>query len=328
MRPFRKKTPVQTPTASANELAAIVFTEHDGDPVAELVEDAMRARDWTTVKEVFSRPLTSRERSGYLRYVADIEGLETWIDDIVRAEPESTLPLLVKGKRAIFWAWEIRGGGSASSVPAEAWPIFRKRLKLAENCFDDVLARDPRDIDALANLVTLAGARSLGIEEVRERFANASAVDPFHLDAHTTMLQQVCRKWSGSSAEMFEFARSRAALGSGTALPVLIALAHLEEWLDNEDDGTYMERPEVGDELVAAAHQSIWHPDYRPVGGVAADVNAFAYAFGLADRFTEAQRCFDTIGEDRITRRPWSYGGRPANIFCNIRSYVADNVNK
>jgi hypothetical protein len=320
MWPFKGKK-----SAQAAE-APIEFHRFDGDPAAERVERAMRQRDWATVREIFAGPITPRQRTLYLRLASDVTGLQDWIDDLVRAEPDSTLPLLVKGSHAIHWAWEIRGSGRASTVPQEAWPIFRKRLKLAEDTLDAVLDRDPKDSDALAQLITLGSARSLGIDEVRRRFANAIAVDPLHMGAHSTMLQQVCRKWSGSSAEMFEFARSRAALGPGTSLPMLIADAHIEEWLDNDRESEYFEQAEVGDELVAAAHQSIWHPDYRPVGGSPNDLNHFAMAFALADRFTEAQRCFDVIGEHLVTRFPWSYYGDSTAMYRKLRRYVASSA--
>jgi hypothetical protein len=87
-----------------------------------------------------------------------------------------------------------------------------------------------------------------------------------------------------------------------------------------------MERPEVGDELAVMAQQSIWHPDYRETIKTPALWNDFAMAFSLADRFPEAERCFERIGDTLVTRQPWAYRGKAERSFLKLRSYVRDNL--
>ena len=65
------------------------------------------------------------------------------------------------------------------------------------------------------------------------RFAQVVRRHPTHLVAHQQMLQFLCRKWFGSTEEMFDFARTAAAKApAGSLLPELVVVAHIEHWLD------------------------------------------------------------------------------------------------
>lgn len=315
MWPFRRKQ-------SAVERVVIDPFRHD--PVAHRVREAMTARDWDTVRRVFGEPLADHRRSFYLDIAAESPGVRDWIDDVIRAHPDETLPLLVRGVNFIDWAWELRGSGYSNTVAEDKWATIRKRLKLAEDSFDEAVALDPKCVDALEWLIVLANSRSLGQAEKWRRFEALIAVAPAHPAGHSAMLQAVAPKWGGSIEEMFRYARERAATGPGTSLPSLIAKAHLEEWLRRDDGNEYMERPEVGEELAHAAAQSIWHLDFD--GDSVGLHNTFGYAFALADRFAEAERCFALIGDDHVTRQPWSYGGRPEEVYPRMRDYVRSRL--
>lgn len=320
MWPFRKK---RTPDP---EGPTIVIDPFQRDPIARQVHDAMAARDWDTVRRVFDGPLTEHQRSRYLDAATHAPGVPEWIETVCRDHPAATLPLLVRGINAIFWAWELRGSGYAHTVAQDKWATIGQRLKLAENCLDEVVERDPACAEAREYLISLAMARSLGMEEKWKRFEALVAVAPTHDGGHRAMLQALAAKWGGSTEEMFRFARERAAFAPGTALPGLIAQAHLEEWLRRDDGDAYMEQAEVGEELVHAAEQSIWHPAFEPAGGTVALLNTFAYALSLADRFTEAERCYARIGDDLVTAHPWDYYGHPVRKFIAMRDYVRSRL--
>jgi hypothetical protein len=75
--------------------------------------------------------------------------------------------------------------------------------------------------------------------------------------------------------------------------------------------------------LVAAAHQSLWHPDYRPSLFTTVLLNSFAFAFSLADRYVEAERCYLELGDHRVTNRPWDeHDDGPKIGFVTWRDYV------
>ncbi|WP_155371979.1 tetratricopeptide repeat protein [Catellatospora vulcania] len=317
MWPFRKKVRA-APEESPPEITIDPFL---GDADARRLSMHLGNRDWAAARAIVMNP--DPVLHGYYAGIASTKsGLMEWIDDAVRSDPDPTVPLLVKGLAAISWAWDARGSGYASSVTEEGWKLFRQRLVLAENCLDEVLDRDPGNVKALAGLITLASARSKGLAEIQRRFDAVIAIDPTNESAHATMLQAVCRKWSGSSELMFRFARERAAAFPGTGLPGLIAEAHIEEWLSRKKEDEYLEQREVGDELVAAAESSIWHPDYRRTPNTPYVWNAFAMAFALGDHFTEAERCFALIGDAFVTDDPWYYHGKAERSFVKLRDYT------
>lgn len=306
MWPFRRK-------ATAPPISIDPFL---GDPEARRLSDALAKHDWTACREILNTRDSDR-LSFYMEIAADAPGVQDWIEGPIRDEPQSTLPLLVRGAHAVFWAWEARGTGLSDSVSREQWNVWFKRLKLAEDCLDEVIERDPTCVEAWHYLVILGRARQLPIEERWRRFNALVEIDPHHLYGHEQMLSNLMAKWSGSSELMFDFAHSRSAGAAGTSIPVLIALAHLEHRIRN-GGSDYMERPEVGEELVAAAQQSIWHPAYRRSIVTPTVWNAFALAFALADRFGEANRLFDEIGDDLVSERPWN----SVDHFLRLREYV------
>lgn len=312
MWPFRKKTQLSVKSVTADPFL--------GDARAKQLHEALVAGDWATARGILTAPMVNDDRAFYLEIAANVPGVQDWIEGPIRDEPHSSLPLLVRGAHAVFWAWEARGTGMGETVTEESWKVWFRRLKLAEDCLDEAVEKDPKCLEAWHFLVILGRARQLPKAERWRRFHQLIEIDPCHHYGHDQMLQNLCAKWSGSAEEMFAFARDRAATAPGTALPALIASAHLEHRFRN-GGVEYMERPEVGDEIVAAAHQSIWHPAYQRTLATPFLWNRFALAFALADRFAEAERCFQAIGTQYFADSGWE----PSD-FVRLRGYVADNL--
>lgn len=215
----------------------------------------------------------------------------------------------MRGAHGVYWAWEARGAALASQTSQEQFREFFRRLKMAENCLDEVVERDPTDATAWSFLVTSGMGRQVDRAEVERRFAGAIRQHPWHQRAHTAMLQYLCRKWYGSHEEMFAFARQAAARSpAGSPLAALVADAHIEYWLDlpSGDDAKYMSQPEVVAELNAAANHSVRHPAFQRRPGWPAVHNTFAFAFACAGAWREAAEQFDIIG-DQLTEWPWRY---------------------
>jgi hypothetical protein len=189
-----------------------------------------------------------------------------------------------------------------------------------------VVAREPGNAEAWHWLIVLGRARQVSKEERWRRYAGLVAADPTNYYGHVQMLEGLMAKWSGSAAEMFDFARHTAQAHAGTHLPVLVVHAHLEHRWNSDDDDDYMERPEVGEEIVAAAQASIWHPSYRPSLFTTLLLNTFAFALAKADRYVEAERCFADLGDHRVYPRPWTGDGGPAKSFLHWRRYVIESL--
>ncbi|MDG6104145.1 hypothetical protein Daura_12100 [Dactylosporangium aurantiacum] len=315
MWPFRRR--------AADRVERLDIDPAQGDPEATRLIAAAKRGDWRAAAEFLRGVEHPDDRAFYCRVLGEHAGDGAWIDEWIAAEtgPGKATALTVKGQHAIDWAWRARGNGTAATVSEEAFKLFSRHLGIAEECLDDATGLDADDPTPWAALVTLGRARQVGLDETRRRFDEAVRRYPWHRDAHTQLLQQLCRKWSGSHELMHEFAESAAAAAPpGSPLGVLVADAHIEHWMDlpEGEDGEYMRSPEVGERLRLAADRSVRHPRYERRPGWAAGDNAFAMAFTLnGDRPAAAER-FDALG-DRVTRWPWSYMAVPDVAFTRAR---------
>jgi hypothetical protein len=184
MWPFRRRR------ASVESL---MVDPAQGDPVAARLIAAGKQGDWRTLSELLSTVEHPDDHLFYVRMAAQNPGVERWIDDWVAAEPRSALPLLVKGAHAIDWAWEARGGGRANTVTDDGWKLFFKRLRLAEDCLDEVTERAPDSPTPWSFLVILGRGRQLGTDETRRRFEEVRRRYRWHVEAHEQMLRSCVR---------------------------------------------------------------------------------------------------------------------------------------
>lgn len=318
MWPFRRgpKTPALDPTF--------------GDPHRKMLIKALKKRQWKWARALFDLAADQDETAYLMEATGQVPDIQDWIHEWIDAEPESTLPVLVAGCHAVFWAWEARGGKRARYTSAEQFRLFHQRLHYAESMLQRVLVSEPDNVTARAWLVTSARGLQLSKEVARERFEAVTRLHPGHVVAHEQRLQYLCAKWSGSHEEMFDFARSAAAAaGPNSLVHEIVAVAHLERWLDMErDEGKdYMCSDEVRAELLAAAENSIFHPDYIPAGpGWAPRVASFAITLELADEFGAAAHAFALL-DGMVTEWPWQYIGDPVEWFTISRDYVTENLN-
>ncbi|GLW30144.1 DUF4034 domain-containing protein [Actinoplanes regularis] len=295
-----------------------------GDPRARALLTALRTADRATVREIFTATTDPDERAFLMVAADDVPGVQDWIGQWIADEPESTLPVLIRGCHAVSWAWEARGSRRANVTSKSSFQEFFRRLRIAENCLDEVIERDPDEVLAWTWLTTSARGRQIPAEQAAARFREVTKRAPFLLHAHEQRLQYLCRKWFGSHQEMFAFAReATASAPAGHPLPGVLASAHIEYWLDlpaGQDD-TYMTTPAVRADLIAAAEKSVLHPDFVKVAGWATRANTLAMALHMGQEFAHAARVFDVIG-DNVTEWPWFYRtlfGGPARKFAQAR---------
>ncbi|WP_406079793.1 DUF4034 domain-containing protein [Micromonospora sp. NBC_00858] len=316
MWPFtkRSKDPVLDPTF--------------GDPHRKALIRALEKRNWKFARELLTMAADPDEMAFLMEAVGRVDGIQDWIGDWIDAEPESTLPVLVAGCHAVYWAWDARGGKRAKYTTADQFKGFHERLHYAETLLQRVLTREPDNVTARAWLVTSARGLGIGAVEARQRFEAVTRLHPGHVVAHEQRLQYLCAKWSGSHEEMFDFARGAAtAAGPNSLLHELVAVAHVEKWdaSEREEGNEYIVSDEVRAELLAAADNSIFHPDYIPAGpGWAPRVAVFAMAFELADEFDAAWHAFALL-DGLVTEWPWQILGDPVEKFTASRDYVTAN---
>ncbi|MFE2413951.1 hypothetical protein ACFXDE_37050 [Kitasatospora sp. NPDC059408] len=297
-----------------------------GDDAVRVMLGQAAAGDWTALRPALAAVEDEADRTWILGALADVDGVEAWTARAVTDHPDDALPLLLAGARHITWAWEARTGARAKHVTDEQWKLFHERLDTAEEQLLEVAEREPDWLAPWYFLQISARGASLDADVATCRFEAALRRAPGHAASHRQRLQQLCAKWGGSHDEMHEFARSAMlAAPEGSQLGELVALAHLERWLDLPDgeDHAYLTSPTVLAELQEAAARSVLHPDFTPARGWQAAFNAFAMAFSLADQRQTAHRLFDAL-DGLVTESPWHYlAGDPVANFRAHRDRCA-----
>jgi hypothetical protein len=302
------------------------------DEDAERLRRALRKQDWPTAGGIL-RTADPELRSHYLSVAATTVGVERWITDVIRHDPDPVLPLLIRGAGLLTSAWELRRDGLASTLTDAGAELWSRLVRQAEECVEEVLRRDPGRADAWTWSIALSRALNLPEAERRRRFQRLIEIEPTNWHGHEQMLLALTPKWGGSSEAMFEFARTRAAACPGTHIPALVVLAHREQnehehHLAEPDDPepdlslTYWEPSAVMDEVWDAAQASFWHDDYRTSLLTPIVWNNFAYAFTWGDFHKPAWSLFESIGDDWITREPWD----TVEFFLRSRDYTEENL--
>lgn len=321
---YEKTAPPATKSEDPPPVQPRPFRGDDG--AADLVR-ALKARDWLGARPYLADPPNAEGGAFRLVCAGGVEGLEQWIDEAVRSTPGDPLPLLVKGIRYVNWAWSARGSAFADQVDSSVWPIWFERLSVAEDALQSVVQAQPGTAEAWHWLIVLGRARQVSKEELWRRYHGLVAADPTNYYGHVQMLEGLMRKWSGSDAEMFDFARTVAAANPATHLPVLVAMAHLQKSYDADSRVDYMKTPEVAKEVLDAAYASIFHDDYEYTFFTADALNWFAQALVLTGYMNVAQACFDAIGDDYVTNWPWAEGKiSPGHTFAVYRDICAKTL--
>ncbi|WP_299538029.1 hypothetical protein [uncultured Streptomyces sp.] len=293
------------------------------DPELARVRAAATDRKWPAMRAQLSEADPGTQLSRLVGHAADVTGLEKWFDQVVAAEPDSALTLLVSGARRVSWGWEARTALRAQHVSREQFRTFHERLRLAEEQLYAAAEREPEWVAPWYFLQMSGRGLEVGQEVARRRFEAAVRRAPRHLGAHQQQLQQICAKWGGSHEEMHAFARA-AMLDDvpGGPLGSLVAIAHLEHRgeLDGAEEAAYLRAPEVVASLHEAADRSIRHPSYGRPPGWTHTYNVFAMAFALAGEKKAAAELFDTL-DGRVTEFPWQYiDGDAARAFRTWRA--------
>ncbi|BAU81482.1 hypothetical protein SLA_0527 [Streptomyces laurentii] len=290
-----------------------------GDPDVARARMAAEAADWETLRALLEARPEGGDWTELLWAAGETAGVETWITGVIADAPDAALPRLVAGVRYVDWGWEARTGARASQVSQEQFEIFHERLRKAEKWLYEAAELEPGWASPWYVLQISGRGLEVGQTVARRRFEATVRRAPHHAGAHQQQLQQVCAKWSGSHEETHAFARA-AVFGApaGTPLGELVALAHIEQWLDMESgpDGEYITSPEVVASLNEAADHSYRHPDFVREGAWLGVLNAFAMAFALSGEVPAARECFDAI-EGRVSEFPWQYldGADPAAAY-------------
>ncbi|MFD4692467.1 hypothetical protein [Streptomyces sp. NPDC058463] len=282
---------------------------------------AVVADDWATVEAYFDFLDHEDDRAVAAGVIDSISSSTRFLERTAAAQPRSALARTLLARRYITTGWSIRSSYRAEHVSHEQFQQFHAWLRRAEQLLIDVCAEHPAYALAWASRLTTARGLQLGLSEARRRYDRLSEHHPHHITAQSSLLQQLCPKWGGSWEEAHGFVR--ACLESappGSHAGRLVAEVHMERWLADAGDGHsgYLRSAVVRDEILAAAAQSVQHPDYRPGFDWVGDHNQLAGALSLGGHHREAAPFFRTLG-NKASEWPWGYAGDKEVQFLKHR---------
>ncbi|MFI6266185.1 hypothetical protein [Micromonospora sp. NPDC051006] len=267
-------------------------------PEVAPVRDALAANDWPALRALLEG-LDAGARTFLIGVAAEAEAAEPFLRKVVADDPDDALAGTLLGAHLIQAGWRIRSSYRAQYVSREQFAQFHDYLRRAEQVLIDVTARHPADAAAWTQRITNCRGLELGQAEARRRYDRLAQHHPHHLPAQASLLQQFCPKWSGTWERAHGFARECAeAAPPGAPNAVLVVEAHLEQALDGNlgQAQAYLRSPQVSQEIHAAAHRSVRHPDFRHEHGWVWVRSIFAMAFVLMQEYGPAAQQFVAMG--------------------------------
>ncbi|WP_406447988.1 hypothetical protein OG782_03935 [Streptomyces sp. NBC_00876] len=286
-----------------------------GDTRVLAAVEAAGAGDWEAVKAAVA-PFDLGSDHQVLGELADVDGVQDWIGWAVEEDKEHrATALLISGTRYINWGWEARTSDRAVNVTREQWRVFRERLEIAEEQLLEAAELRPEWVTPWSRLLTSGRGMSLGVSVNETRLDAALRRAPLDLETHVEWLSQLQPRWSGEPGEAMAFARDTFARApQGDRIGCVIAMAHIENWVES-DDARCLRTPEIQTELRNAADHSILHPAYVRRPGWQHDFNVFAMALSLAAEGHTVRRVFQAL-DGAYTTWPWTYFAEPEKQFA------------
>ncbi|GGZ37170.1 hypothetical protein GCM10010387_34090 [Streptomyces inusitatus] len=287
-----------------------------GDTRVLALVEAADAGDWEAVKAALE-PFDLGRDHRVLGELVELDGLQDWIGRAVEEDEEHrATALLISGARHISWGWEARTAERAVNVTQEQWRIFHERLHIAEEQLFEAAELRPEWVTPWRRLLTSGRGMSLGPTVNEVRFDAALRRAPLDLETHVERLSQLQPRWGGEPGQGLAFAREALSrTPQGDRLGCVIAMAHIEEWVES-DDGECLETPEIQAELRNAADHSILHPAHVRSPGWQHDFNTFAMALSLAGESHTVRRVFKEL-DGAYTSWPWTYLADPEKRFAH-----------
>ncbi|MCF3962531.1 hypothetical protein [Streptomyces fuscigenes] len=307
----------ERPGADADALAApprrrngMYTLEALGDRRVQALLAAAGAGDWEALTEALG-PFDLGRDDRVLSELADVRGVQEWIGPIVEQEKEHrATALLISGARHVIWGWEARTSARAGDVTREQWRVFHERLRTAEEQLLEAAELRPDWVTPWRRLLTSGRGMSLGDAVNGARFDAALRRDPLDVSTHLEWVSHLQPRWGGEPGQALAFARD--ALGrtpQGHRLGCVIAVAHIEEWVES-DRPDVLETPDTRAELQVAARHSILHPSHVRGPGWQHDFNLFAMALSLAEERDVIREVFREL-DGAYTTWPWRYLSEP-----------------
>jgi len=234
-------------------------------PVGQVVDAATR-HDWPALRQAIAGIVRTPDDFAQVSLpVSRIPGVEEWLAPLLEAEPDNNLIAALLIDRLITLAWDKRSGALAKNLTPTQIVGFTETLLRAEQLLLEQLTRHPADPVLWSLRVTSGRGLGVGLAEIRRRYRRMYALAPDFYEGASRFLIALYPKWYGTYDDALAFARERAAgARDGSPLAALPVAYYVEQWRMEPDDDVkaLLARPEVHEELMIAAHRSVWSPSH------------------------------------------------------------------
>ncbi|WP_436530586.1 hypothetical protein [Actinoplanes sp. HUAS TT8] len=291
-------------------------------PELATLRAALRRRDWAACRAVLGAA-TLTGRTWLMVWASDEPGIEEGLRYVLHQDPSDSTAAALLAWHLIDVGWAVRSRADAAHVSAEQFEVFHGWLRRAEAVLIDAAARVPQDPALWAARLVTARGLELGPAETRRRHDRLLAVNPHDYAGQCQYLQSLCPKWGGTWPEVHAWAAAAmTAAPLGAPQGALVAMAHLEKWLelDGEQATAYLKGDVVRDGIAQAAHRSVWNEGFRREPGWVQAASTFAMAFSLMDERPAAGSVFALLGP-LASEFPWRYlAGDTAAVVKDMRA--------
>lgn len=323
---FRRPRPndpaSDTPVDAPPDQTPVVFDPWCGATEGPELQAKMLTGDWEGLRDdLVAAPIERRDF--LIRKITDqarpTPALDAWAD----AEPNSSLPFVVRGAQRINAAWAARGRRYTSDVDPTAWQGFQQGLLDAEVDLNRAVRSDPTDPLPWIQLLISGRVLAMSVGEASRRYQHIEELHPGLCGAADQIVQCVSAKWLGDHDLMIGVAREIVGNAEpGDPRHRLIAMAHLERALafgnDTHDRDLYRHDPAVHDELLATVGRSFGHPSWGDGPEHRTTLSLLAATLGYFHLAGAARPILERIA---VAPSPagFEYFGNPVGVYLRCR---------
>jgi hypothetical protein len=291
----------------------------DGDAEAMAVLGVATRQDWTALRSALAQYQGHDLTAMILRLRKTPGGLDRLVKELESATDDA-LAQAVLGQFTVWAAWEVRTAKRSQHVSQEQFKKFHEMLRVAEEYLYASVELDPASVAPWGALMDSGRGLQVGVDIVRRRFEAVTGRCPGHYTAHSSMLQQLCLKWSGSHEQMHEFALESMRGPHGSLLGELVPIAQFEHLGDLDKDSKergFIRSAESRAQLQEAADRTIFQPGFSNPRSPYRAANVFGWAFSAAELWPQAREAF-ALSDGVVV--DWARYGNPIAAYTRQRT--------
>ncbi len=175
--------------------------------------------------------------------------------DLLRNWSQEAGAYITHAEFYFLYAWEARGSGSANTVTADGWRLFKQRLAIAESDANKAWKLDPTQEQIPSLMIRIELGQGQGRERMEMWFSRAMALNTNNYDACYQKLYYLMPRWYGSDEDLVEFGHECASSQVwGGRVPLILADAHdmVCRSASEEERRQYFEKKEVWEDIKTA----------------------------------------------------------------------------